>query len=279
MKKGIYFIRFIVLFGFFSANAQQRELSNSTTNSGNRSSLSRPSNSSVQRSVNTRRLTDDVNDYNSLFGYGITTNTNAGVIGGGALKKTVFLNQTKSGRNQYHYFGLELVNVKHPKEKQLQAPNGSRFIYGKQNYLLALRPQYGREITLFHRSADEGVQINGVIAAGPSIGIVKPYYIQYEYRRGLVRTEPYDPAVHTQFNSIIGSGNFFEGFDQATFNLGGHIKTGINFELDAFRTSSIGLEIGFLMEQYSKEIVIFPKANNRSFFTSGYITLYIANKK
>lgn len=233
----------------------------------------------AQRQQRRPATDNEISDYQSLFAYGITTNTNAGIIGGLALKKTSLIGQTKGGRNQYHYFGLELLNVKHAKEKQLQAPNGSRFIYGKQNFLLSLRPQYGREVVLFKRSSEEGVQINGVLAAGPSIGIVKPYFIQYEYRRGVIRTEPYDPKVHTQFNAIIGSGSFFEGFDQSKLAIGGNLKAGVNFELDAFRTSSIGLEIGFLAEKFSKDIIIFPEANNQSFFTSGYITLYLANKK
>jgi hypothetical protein len=229
----------------------------------------------------------DEDDYESVFSYGVTTNTNSGLIGGVVLRKSILIKNNRGVKPKYQYFALEAVNVRHPKERGQQAPNGSRFVYGKRNYLFAIRPQYGREINLFRRSSEEGVRINGILAGGPTLGLVKPYYIQYNYGRNQIRNEAYDPAKHVREDQIIGSGGFFEGFQQTTITPGFHLKAAANFELDAFRSNNVGIEVGFLMEAFSKKILILSDSRNdavseslnRNFFTSAYLTLLFGNKK
>lgn len=230
-----------------------------------------------------QRRTDqdtDVEKYNSLSSIGVTTNTNSGILGGIVLRSSRSLPGNFLGKQQFRYLALELVNVKHPKELSSQNfVTGSRFTYGKQNYLFVLRPEYGRELMFFNRHADEGISISGIVAAGPSIGLEKPYIIQFQTRPGVIVSEPYDPVKHGQTESIVGSGSFFQGFDKTKIVPGLHLKTALSFELSAFRENMTGLEIGFIAEAFSRKIIIMPFAENRSFFTSGYVTLYFGNKK
>lgn len=222
----------------------------------------------------------DVEKYNALSSIGITTNTNSGILGGVVIRSSKSLPGTLFGKQQFRYLALELVNVKHPKEISSQNfVTGSRFTYGKQNYLFVLRPEYGREIMFFNRHADEGISISGILAAGPSLGLEKPYIIQFQRRPGVIVSEPYDPVKHAQTELIIGAGSFFQGFDKTKIVPGLHIKTALSFELSAFRDNMTGLEIGFIAEAFSRKIIIMPFADNRSFFTSGYVTLYFGNKK
>ena len=101
--------------------------------------------------------TDSEDDaYRTVTSFGVTTNTNSGILGGFSFRQSKLLAGTLLGMPQYRYLSVEVVNVKHPKE--LQSANsyaGSRFIDGKENYLLVVRPQYGREVRLFQRSTDE----------------------------------------------------------------------------------------------------------------------------
>jgi hypothetical protein len=222
----------------------------------------------------------DIEKYNALSSIGVTTNTNSGILGGIVLRNSKSLPGTLFGKQQFRYLALELVNVKHPKEISSQNfVTGSRFTYGKQNYLFVLRPEYGREIMFFNRHADEGISISGILAAGPSLGLEKPYVIQFQRRPGVIVSEPYDPVKHAQTELIIGSGSFFQGFDKTKIVPGLHLKTALSFELSAFRDNMTGLEIGFITEAFTRKIVIMPFADNRSFFTSGYVTLYFGNKK
>ncbi|QJW88469.1 hypothetical protein HNV11_03320 [Spirosoma taeanense] len=226
--------------------------------------------------------------YQTITTYGITTNTNSGIVGGLSFRQARLLPGEFFGLPQYRYLSVELVNVKHPKE--IQTTNNfasSRFIQGKENYLFALRGQYGRELKLFQRSADEGISVSGIVAAGPTLGIVKPYYVQIQEGTRTL-TVPYSSLNRAgQAGAPIGSGGFFQGLGESKLTVGLNVKTAISFELSTFRNNTTGVEIGFLAEVFPNKIIIIPNTNpngnraegNRSFFTSGYITLFFGNKK
>lgn len=226
---------------------------------------------------------DNEERYKTFTSFGVTTNTNSGILGGAVFRQSSALNSKLFGKNQYRYLALELVNVKHPKElSQQDFVTGARLVYGKQNYLFVLRPEYGRELTLFSRQDDEGISISGIVAAGPSLGLEKPYMVQYQSSDGRVVTEPFDPVKHagaTQTTGIVGAGSFFQGFGQTKIVPGVHIKTAMSFELSAFRENVTGVEIGFIAEAFTRKVEIMAFAENRSFFTSGYLTLYFGSKK
>jgi hypothetical protein len=76
-------------------------------------------------------------EYTREFTWGVNKNTNGGLIGGVMLKHSR-LRQN----NIYQTFGLELLNIKHPKEQRYTSrQTGTSFIWGKQNYLYAIRFQ------------------------------------------------------------------------------------------------------------------------------------------
>jgi hypothetical protein len=226
---------------------------------------------------------DSEESYKTFTSIGVTTNTNSGILGGAVFRQSSALSSTFMGKNQYRYLAVEVVNVKHPKELSTQDfATGARLVYGKENYLFVVRPEYGREITLFNRHEDEGISISGIVAAGPSLGLEKPYMVQYQSSAGHIVTEPFDPVKHANSSSttgIVGAGGFFQGFGQTKIVPGIHIKTALSFELSAFRENVTGIEIGFIAEQYTRKIDIMAYADNRSLYTSGYITLYFGNKK
>ncbi|KAA0989915.1 hypothetical protein [Dyadobacter aurulentus] len=226
---------------------------------------------------------DSEESYKSFTSVGISTNTNSGILGGAVFRQSSALSSKLFGKNQYRYLALEVVNVKHPKELSTQDfVTGARLVFGKQNYLFVIRPEYGRELTLFNRHEDEGISISGIIAAGPSLGLEKPYMVQYQSTDGRVVTEPFDPVKHagsTQTQGVVGAGSFFQGFGQMKIVPGLHVKTAMSFELSAFRENVTGLEIGFIAEAFSRKTKIMAFAENKSFFTSGYLTLYFGSKK
>ena len=91
--------------------------------------------------------TQDSYEYQSEFTWGINKNTSGGLIGGIVFKKARKLND-----HWLETFGLELMNVKHPQEvRRNSSATGNFFIYGKSNYLYAIRLQYGRDLILFKR--------------------------------------------------------------------------------------------------------------------------------
>ncbi len=210
-------------------------------------------------------------EYTDEFVWGINKNTRGGLIGGFIFKKSIRLSE-----NQFHTFGLELMNVKHPKETRISNPlNGNSFIWGKQNYLYSVRLQYGREVILFKKASFQGLQIHGILAGGPTIGIVSPYYIQNS--RGI--NEPYDPEVHVDFNSILGTGNILQGLGDSEVKFGLNLKPAFSFEFGTFKSNVSGIELGFVIEAFTEDIVLVPNDSNDSLFTSFFVTLFYGRRR
>jgi hypothetical protein len=222
---------------------------------------------------------EDENDYRTSSAFGVMTSTNSSLFGGLAYRKSFRINNNKS-RASYHYVALELGNVNHPREFSAPTNTGGSVTLYKQNFLLALRPQYGREFTLFKRSSEGSVQMNGIIAGGPTLGLMKPYFVQVQRNRASALEErPYTIELEREPNTrIVGAGSFFSGIGDIKIQPGINLKAAVNLELDAFRKSSVGLEIGFLAEYYPTAPLILAQGDNPKFWTSGYLTLYFGSK-
>lgn len=232
-------------------------------------------------------------DYISEFIYGINLNTNGGLLGG------IFIKGNKIIKPKwYRSLGLEIVHIKNNKEDRVTSANtGNSFIPGKRNYFYSFRFQYGRDIVLFRKAPEEGVQVSAVLAGGPSIGVLIPYIIIYNFGepRGQV-FEQYDPNVHVDANNILGTGSFLEGIGQSEFLFGAHVKAGLSLDFGTFRNSITGVEVGVLFEIFNKEaeimgpppfliprspINILPDSEvpNRQFFPSLYLNIFFGSRK
>jgi hypothetical protein len=223
--------------------------------------------------------TKDSYDYNSEFTWGINKNTSGGLIGGFTFKKARKLND-----NLLESYGLEIMNVKHPQEVRKNASaTGNPFIYGKSNYLYALRFQYGRDLILFKKAPQQGVEIKLVTALGPSIGILAPYYIERKITPDnfyVTVNEQYNPAnLNHTFDNILGTGNLFQGIGNSKIELGANAKVGANFELGTNKSQVTGFEVGFLVDAYLNKIILMPTSFNRSIFPTLYFTLFYGSRK
>jgi len=219
--------------------------------------------------------TQDSYEYQSEFIWGINKNTSGGLIGGIVFKKARKLND-----RVLETFGLELMNVKHPQEvRRSSSTTGNYFIYGKANYLYAIRLQYGRDIILFKKAPQQGAEIKGIFAVGPSIGVVAPYYVEYYPNNNdmvSIRT-PWNPSIN--IGDIGGTGRVFEGIGESKIVPGVNVKAAVNFELGTIKSQVTGFEAGFLMDVYSKKIDLMPTAKNYSVFPTLFLTLFYGNRK
>ncbi len=214
-------------------------------------------------------------DYSREFTWGISKNTNSGLIAGGAIKFSRSL-----GNDKFQTFGLEIVNVKHPKEFRYHSFSGNTFIWGKQNYLLSIRPQYGREWLIFKKAPQQGVQISAILAGGPTLGLLAPYFIKWDEQGGAgVVEEPFDPIKHRDLAEVAGSGSFLRGLGRSNLRIGANIKAALAFEFGTFKNDVTGFEAGFQLEAFPKEVVIVPAAENKSLFPSAFIMLFYGRRK
>lgn len=214
--------------------------------------------------------------YTREFVWGITKNTNSGLIGGLNVKFS-----RRIGEGLYRSLGLEVVNVKHPLETRYPSITGGSFIWGKSHYLYSLRGSYGYEKRITKKAPQYGVQLNALVSGGPTIGIIAPYYIEYSNsRNGFTSTVPYDPAVHfAQSGRIYGPGRPLEGITESEITVGLHLRAGLSLEFGTFKSAVSGVEIGLMLEAFPQEVVLLPNAANRAIFPSAYITIFHGSRR
>jgi hypothetical protein len=214
--------------------------------------------------------------------YGLTTNNYSGIIGGVILRNSYPVD-SRNGKTIFRYLAIEAVNIKNQREVNILSTYGSKYVYGKTNYLFSLRPEYGREYSFFKKDGESGVGFSVLVAGGPSIGLQKPYYIKYANKAGeSPQTVAFNPDIHKNTSNITGAGNIFQGFfKNLKVNPGLHLKVASNIDFNAFSDKVSGLEIGTLLEVYSKtpEILSTKFSKNQRFYPTLYLTLYFGNKK
>lgn len=223
---------------------------------------------SLTKSFGQRR---DVGDYGYEKEYtlGINKNTNGGLIGGAVIKVG-----TRIDDNKFNFWGIEISNVKNPKEVRYNTVLGSSYIFGKSNHLYAVRPHFGRELVLFKKAPNQGVQVSILGAFGPSIGLIAPYMIQYSINQLETVTEQYESTKHLSRNNILGTGGILDGIGQSKIGVGGHAKAAVLFEFGVFKSNVTGLELGTLLEGFTREIPIIPTTENNQIFQSVYFTFF-----
>lgn len=221
---------------------------------------------------------DDGNyEYNREFIWGINKNTNGGLIGGFIVR-----NSKAVGPTTFRTIGGEIVNVKHPKEdRKVSRRSGNTFIFGKSNYLYAIRLHYGYDKILYKKAPQQGVQINYGVAAGPTIGIVAPYFIEvFAAGSDGVAREQYDPfnPGHNMSN-ILGTGRLFQGLGKSKIRPGLNAKAAMSFEFGTFKSNVTGFEVGLNAEVFTEKIQLIPAEKNRAFFTSAFLTLFYGTRR
>lgn len=220
--------------------------------------------------------TEDSYEYQSEFTWGINKNTSGGLIGGFVFKKA-----RKLSDRVLETYGLEVMNVKHPQEVRRNAAyTGNFFIYGKSNYLYAFRLQYGRDIILFKKAPQQGVEIKAIGAAGPSIGVIAPYYVQYSVgadQSSPIISKQFDPSIAA--DQIYGTGHLFEGIGQSKMTVGVNFKAALNFELGTLKSQVTGFEAGCLIDSYIKKVELMPSSKNYATYPTLFLTLFYGSRR
>ncbi|MBF9141326.1 hypothetical protein [Hymenobacter properus] len=273
-----------------AAQAQERPVRPAAPASRSTTAPEAPAPTTPTRYAPVPEAPSDEQSYRKEFVYGINFNTQGGLIGGVSVRSTRVLDN-----RLLRFWSLEGVMLKNAKEERINTAVGGSYIDRKTNYAFVLRPSFGMQRILFRKAADAGVQVNGLLSAGPSLGLLMPYYISYD--RTFARTqvpslatdeivnEQYDPLKHTFLPAILDHGPLFSGISDTKVVPGFHVRGGLSFEYGRYRDAVTGLEVGVLVEAFTKRMVILSpytgpenQAVNRQFFPSVYLTLYFGHR-
>ena len=203
--------------------------------------------------------------------FGIVKATNGGLISGFYYRRSKKLNDLTLSN-----IGIELVNIKHPREARETTFTGSSFVFGKSNYFVSVRPTYGRERILFKKAPQQGARVTAIVAAGPTLGLEIPYYVEL----GGNRKEQYDPLNPQHARPFIGgSAGPFRGIGDTNVVVGLHAKASLTFETNSTKQRVFGFEVGFTLDVYTREIEILPLVENYSAFPAAFLSLYFGKRR
>ncbi len=206
--------------------------------------------------------------------FGATTSNFTSLIGGVVVRSSTPVSVRKN-KSVYQYLAVEALSLKNPREYSQFTGFGPKFTPGKRNYLFSIRPQYGREYALFEKTKDSNIGLSMIFAAGPSLGLLKPYYVRYEDNNAFVQ---YDPNRKGKITAV--GGMLKNGVRGIKFTPGLHAKAAVNVDINTFNDSVTGLEIGTTVETFfsKPEILASSFSDNPQTFVSVYLTLYFGNK-
>ncbi|MBK9147850.1 MAG: hypothetical protein IPM12_08535 [Flavobacteriales bacterium] len=182
---------------------------------------------------------------------------------------------------------IEVVGMKHPKEVKSFNPyyeDSRGYFYGKLNALTILRPTYGRKLQLTDKIRRSGVEINWVWGIGPSIGLLKPVYLEIgkpdaiPYDTYVI--ERYDPDAHNVQN-IYGRASWLNGIGEIRPYFGGFGRMALNFEYSGRTTGIKAIETGVALDAYPVEVPIMAElegVSNKQFFFQFYIAVQFGKR-
>ncbi|MBI1192692.1 MAG: hypothetical protein GC205_05900 [Bacteroidetes bacterium] len=190
-------------------------------------------------------------------------------------------------------FSFEFMELKHPKQiKQsnefilpafgLESPKA--YVYGKQNNLYLLHTGYGGRYMLGDRAKKSGVEVSMSWSAGPTFGLLKPYYLKVIETNGdffTIQDKRFDPDEPEDFlnqAAIYGASGFSYGLGQLDFVPGAHGKVGLNFDWANYSEVVKSLEAGIGADLFLGRPEIMIVERNKFQFVYLYLSLQFGKR-
>jgi hypothetical protein len=171
-------------------------------------------------------------------------------------------------------------NAKEHKSQNTLYPDASSYYFGKLNAVQLFRLGFGYYQTLWRKNTERCVEIDGVLALGPEIAVLKPVYLQIIQSSNsdvLLSVEPYDPNKDTP-NNIYGKAPFFDGIGQLGFRPGGYARAGLNFDYANKHNLVKAIEVGVEADLYPSKIPIMAFTPNTQYFVNLYLSFSIGKR-
>jgi hypothetical protein len=191
------------------------------------------------------------------------------------------------------YYHLE-ASLLHDSREQKQNRNiplsfskiSQSFRFGKQNHVYVLRAGKGVKRLITDKARRRGVAIGYTYEAGPSLAILRPYYLELIYNieedgkyYNELRVEKYTPENATKFldyNSIFGGAPGNPGWGELRVVPGLQGKLGAFFSTGAFEKFARSLEIGIMADIYMRKIPVMVETeaiSSKPYFLNFYASL------
>ncbi len=194
-------------------------------------------------------------------------------------------------------FNINFGYLRHPKEfrqnlrsqtvlQSLTAATG--YTFGKQNNFFVIRAGMGGIRYFGEKAKRKGVAVGFHYNIGPSIGMLKPYYLDLKRFdettiSGIrISSEKYNEENAHLFldpNNINGYSGFFKGFKEIKFVPGIQAKAGMYFSWGPEDQFVRVLETGLMLDLFTRRIPIMVIDNNQPLFLNLYVSLHFGKRK
>lgn len=164
------------------------------------------------------------------------------------------------------------------------------YVYAKQNQLYALRLGFGKKKLLSEKARERGVAVGYTYEFGPSLGILKPYYLEIERNDREPVDVKYTGENDAEFLSsslqqnIFGASSWSVGLDEIGIRPGAHAKIAAHFGFGAFDETAKSLEVGLLADYFlgNTDILVesplTPGVKNSPLFLSLFMNFQIGKR-
>jgi hypothetical protein len=140
------------------------------------------------------------------------------------------------------------------------------FRFGKQNHLYVIRAGKGVKKLVTDKARRRGVALGYTYEAGPSLAVLRPYYLELIYNveedgkfYNELRVEKYaenNADKFLDFNSIFGGAPGNPGWGEIRIVPGIQAKLGLFFSSGAFEKTARAIEIGISADLYMRKIPV-----------------------
>lgn len=224
--------------------------------------------------------------YNKEMAFDFRINTFRGFSFAVNIGKIVSYDKTRF----YHF---EFGNLRHPKEFKQNDQFSRRFggqrsfFFGKQNSMFALRGGWGTKKYFSEKASTRGVAVGISYEIGPSIGILKPYYLE------VIRSIDAPPVeerytgdnqdIFLDVNRVQGAAPFSKGITELSFLPGAQAKFSFHFDWGAFDEYVKAMDVGIMGDFYLKKADILVDdgldgVQNRQFFINLFVSLQLGKR-
>jgi hypothetical protein len=189
------------------------------------------------------------------------------------------------------FYHLGIGEIKHPKEQRQSAnPSVSRsfrpYVFGKQNNFFLVRGGWGVKRYFTEKAKQKGVAMGMSYSFGPTIGILKPYYLalarEGDFGRERITHEQYSKQNESIFldnTRIKGASPFTRGFGDLSLLPGGNASIALHMDWGAFDEFIKALEIGLMVDAFPKAVPILVSAQNSPLFFNFFLNLQLGKRK
>jgi len=238
----------------------------------------------AQRKAIKREIARDELVYKNEFSIGFRFMTNGWNVFG---ERNKIMSIYKTRVLQFEF--MEFRDLKQTKQQPVDYYNISSFLdsnkdyfFGKQNNFYAFHVGYGYRKRIAGKADKNGVKVMLTYLGGVSLGILKPYYLEYidstyveeNTTTYIIVNDRYREENKEKFLNhalITSASGFSHGLIEIEPVPGVYGKLGLNFDWATHDQFVKALELGISLDIYYKRIPIMVQEKNRNYFIGLYL--------